>query len=140
MSHLNKALLVALTVLGLLTTATGVYFMLLRPSVLPEDLRFMALAPSDVSSSVRSWVSIVFRTWGGFLIGLGWSVLGCAVSVLPGRAHLSRLGMAAGLVFAFGSFLASNIQLRSDFLWFISLLFIVATTCGALLVTSRDKV
>lgn len=138
MSYSKRPPVIALIVLGLLTIATGVYFMVLRPAVLPEDLRFMSLAPSEVAAPVRSWIAVVFRTWGGFMIGLGLCVLGHAMSMVAGNARWSRLRMAAGLVFAFGSFLASNVQLRSDFLWFISLMFVVATACTVLLVAARD--
>jgi hypothetical protein len=137
MSISAKALALTLAVLGVLTAATGLYFMLLRPPLLPEDVRFMGLAESEIPAAMRSWLSIVFRTWGGFMVGLGLCVLGAAMRVASGCARWSRFGMAAGLVFAFGSFLASNVQLRSEFLWFIALLFVVATACALLLVATR---
>lgn len=137
MSHSSKALALTLAVLGVLTVATGLYFMVLRPPVLPEDDRFMALAGSEIPAAMGSWLSIVFRTWGGFMVGLGLCVLGRAMGQATGRDCWSRRGMAAGLVLAFGSFLTSNVQLRSDFLWFIALLFVVATACALLLVAER---
>ncbi len=64
-------LVVALLVLGVLTTGTGVYFMASRPPLLPEDLRFTGVALAQVSEAELRWLSIVFRTWGGFTVGLG---------------------------------------------------------------------
>ncbi|MDB4977280.1 MAG: hypothetical protein JWN48_5621 [Myxococcaceae bacterium] len=137
MSTLAKALAAMLAALGVSTVATGLYFVLLRPPLLPEDVRFMELAETEIPAAIRPWLSIVFRTWGGFMVGLGLCVLGRAMGLASGRDRWSRIGMAAGLVLAFGSFLASNVQLRSDFLWFIALLFVVATACALLLVTTR---
>lgn len=123
-------LVVALLVLGVLTTGTGVYFMASRPPLLPEDLRFTGVALAQVSEAELRWLSIVFRTWGGFTVGLGLCLVGLAGYFLTGRELWPRLGTAAGLLMAFGSFLASNIQLRSDHLAFIALI------CGCALATA----
>ena len=103
----STTLALTLAMLGVLTMATGLYLMLLRPSVLPEDRRFMALAESEIPAAMRSWLSIVFRTWGGFMVGFGLCVLGRAMGEATGRDCWSRRGMAAGLVLAFASFLLS---------------------------------
>jgi hypothetical protein len=122
---------------GLLTAGTGVYFMAFRPPLLPEDLRFTGLAPADVPSALLPWVSIVFRTWGGFIVGLGLCMLGHAAASITGRPEWSRMGGAAGVLFAFGGLLASNVQLHSDFLWFISLLFMGAVASAVVLARAR---
>jgi hypothetical protein len=128
---------VLLTAFGLLTVATGTYFMALRPPLLPEDLRYTALDASQVSEALLPWLSIVFRTFGGFIVGLGLSVLGQAAVAFSGAAVWARRGMAAGLLFAFGSLLASNVQIHSDFLWFIAALFLGAAASAWLLLASQ---
>jgi len=127
------SLVIVLIVLGLLTSGTGLYFMLLRPALLPEDLRFMGLARGAVPDVLHPWLSVVFRTWGGFMVGFGLSFLGLAGYFSARRDVWLRLGVALGILFAFGSFLASNIQLHSDFLWFIGLLFVGAVAAAVLL-------
>lgn len=71
-------LVLVLLALGLLTSSTGVYFMLLRPPLLPEDSRFIGLGTEEVPEALARWLSIVFRTWGGFMVGFGLSLLGLA--------------------------------------------------------------
>lgn len=116
----------ALVAFAIVTAAVGIYFMALRPALLPEDLRFAHLETGDVPAPLLPWIRIVFRTWGGFVVGLGVLLLGQGIAVYTNRSGWSRGGTAVGVVFAFGSFLVSNIQLGSDFIWFIGLLFAFA--------------
>lgn len=122
---------------GLLAVGTGLYFMALRPALLPEDLRFTGLHQPEVAPALARWLRIVFRTWGGFVVGLGLMVVGHGAAYLVNRPALSRIGMAAGCVFAFASFVLSNIQLRSDFLWFIALLFVGAVASAIVVLRAR---
>lgn len=100
--------------------------------MLPEDMRFIGLS-NEAPQALLHWLSIVFRTWGGFMVGLGLCLFGIAGSFFTRRDAWLRLGVGVGLLFAFGSFLASNIQLHSDFLWFIALLFVFALVVAVLL-------
>lgn len=135
----RRAVVIALFVLGLLTTGTGLYFMALRPPLLPEDMRFAELSGSAAAPLVR-WLSIVFRTWGGFITGFGICLLGQAVYFKTSRDLWLRVGTAAGALVAFSSFLISNLQLHSDFLWFIALLFVVALGSAALLLLEQARI
>ena len=128
----SSSLVATLGVLGLLTMGTGVYFMLLRPPLLPEDMRYIGLS-NEAPRALLHWISIVFRTWGGFMVGLGSCLFGIAGFFFTRRDAWLRLGVGVGLLFGFGSFLASNIQLHSDFLWFIASLFVVALFAAILL-------
>ncbi len=141
LSHTRRLtpLVFVLVVLGLLTSGTGLYFMVLRPALLPEDMRFMGLAGGTVPDAMLPWLSVVFRTWGGFMVGFGLSLLGLAGYFSARRDVWLRLGAGLGILFAFGSFLASNIQLHSDFLWFIGLLFVGAIAAAVLLLVGRRK-
>ena len=122
---------------ALLTMGTGIYFMALRPPLLPEDLRFTGLAPADVPARLLPWLAVVFRTWGGFVVGLGLCIAGYGAASWMNQPAWSRVSAALGVLFAFGSFLASNIQLRSEFLWFIGLLFVGAVACAVVLIGQR---
>lgn len=124
---------------GLLTVGTGVYFMAFRPPLLPEDLKFTGVAASEVPAALLPWLRIVFRTWGGFVLGFGLCILGSGVAVVAGRAVWSKAGMALGVLFAFGWFLASNIQLNSNFLWFIAFLFFGALATAAAITLGRHQ-
>lgn len=122
-----------LAVLGVLTLGTGIYFMAVRPPLLPEDLRFTAVNPALLPPQFGAWLQIVFRTWGGFVTGFAIVLLGIAMQLLTGRNVWLRCGVALGLFVAFGRFLASNILLRSEYLWFIGLLFVLAAATAVLL-------
>ena len=126
-----------LTALGVLTVGTGLYFMLLRPPMLPEDIRFTGIeAPSP---GLLTWLSIVFPTWGGFMTGFGILLTGIGAFLFTGRRAWLRNATAVGVLVAFGRFLLSNLRLRSDFLWYISLLFLVAVVTVVLLVVRRAE-
>jgi hypothetical protein len=136
MNGLRKSLSATMVTVGLLTVGTGVYFMTLRPALLPEDLRFSDLDRAQIPMALLPWLQIVFRTWGGFIVGLGLCLLGQGASCSASRPGLASLGTSVGLLFAFGSFLVSNIQIRSEFLWFIAVLFFGALSIATLLVLS----
>jgi hypothetical protein len=108
-----------LLALGLLTLGTAIYFLAIRPPMLPEDTRFTGLAADAVSPRMADWLSIVFHTWGGFMAGFGILILGVAGYLMTLRPAFIRWGAAVAVVVAFGRFLASNIALRSDFLPFV---------------------
>ena len=130
---------VLLLTLGVLTLGAGVYFMAFRPPMLPEDIRFSGVDPMTLPSRTRDWLSLVFRTLGGFIAGLGIVLSGLGARAFTGSAEWQRWGLAIALLVAFGQFLASNIALRSEFLWFVALQFVLATAVVAWTVGRRFR-
>lgn len=130
-----------LGVVGILTLGTGLYFLLVRPAMLPEDLRFTGVEPGQVPAKMSEWLGIVFRTWGGFTVGFGVVLMGVAGYLVTTRRVILCWATAVGLVVAFGRFFVSNLALRSDYLVFIGILFgLAAVTAGGLALTScRDS-
>jgi hypothetical protein len=118
---------------GLLTMGTGFYFLAFRPPLLPEDLRFAGVELADVPAGLLSWLSLVFRTLGGFVVGLGLCILGYGAAARADRPEWSKVGAGLGLLLAFGGFLATNIQIHSDFLWFVGVLFLSAIASAVVL-------
>ena len=123
--------------LGVLTIATGVYFAALRPPMLPEDLRLTGLSPDVLPAAFSQWLSLVFRTWGGFMVGFGALLASTGMFLWKGNHQWLRAGTATAAVVSFGSFLLSNIQIRSDFLWYVASLFAVAIVLAATLLKPR---
>ena len=113
-------------ILGILTIGTGVYFAALRPAMLPEDQRLTGVELDSLPPAYASWLSIVFRTWGGFMIGFGVLLLACAIYLRTNNSLWLRGGIALSVIVAFGMFLVSNLQIGSDFLWFVATLFVLA--------------
>lgn len=130
---------ILLLVLGLLTMGTAVFFLVLRPALLPEDIRHTGIDPGTLPPAFLEWLGTVFRTWGGFIAGFGVLVLGIGGFLLSGRARCLYWATAIGAVVAFGRFLFSNILLDSDFLWFISALFALAAATAISLLLRRGR-
>ena len=121
---------ILLVVLGILTVGTGLYFVLGRPAMLPEDVRFTGVAAPSFGSDMDRWLRIVFRTLGAFITAFGLVLGGFGASVLTKRDFWLQLSVVAGTTLAFTQFIASDVTLRSDFLW------LVASLCSLALVTS----
>lgn len=130
---------ILLLVLGLLTMGTVVFFLVLRPALLPEDIRHTGIDPGTLPPAFLEWLGTVFRTWGGFIAGFGVLLLGIGGFLLSGRARCLYWATAIGAVVAFGRFLFSNILLDSDFLWFISALFALAAATAISLLLRRGR-
>ena len=130
---------ILLLVLGLLTMGTAVFFLVLRPALLPEDIRHTGIDPGTLPPAFLEWLGTVFRTWGGFIAGFGVLLLGIGGFLLSGRARCLYWATAIGAVVAFGRFLLSNILLDSDFLWFISALFALAAATAISLLLRRGR-
>jgi hypothetical protein len=120
-----------LGLVGALTFGIGLYFVIVRPPMLPEDLRFTGVDPQQLPARMSEWLAIVFRTWGGFTTGFGVVLMGVAAFLATGREAVMRWTTATGLFVAFGQFLVSNLVLRSDFRIFIAVVFGVAVVAAA---------
>jgi hypothetical protein len=115
---------------------TGVHFLFLRPAMLPEDLRFTGMEPRLLPPEMVEWLQIVFRTWGGFMAGFGLLMSSVAGYLLTSRIALLKLGTSLALLVALGRFLASNVLIHSDYLWFVAALFAVAVLVSLLFLLS----
>lgn len=73
-------------VLGILRVGVGIYFLILRPPLLPEDLRRTGVDPNALPPAFVEWL---FSTWGGFIVGFG------ATLRLSGDLHRKRQGTPA---------------------------------------------
>lgn len=65
---------IALMLAGITLIGTGFYFIALRPALLPEDIRYMALpaAQFDVlRPRLEAWLTHVFRVMGGNILATG---------------------------------------------------------------------
>ena len=123
-----------LTILGVLAFGTGVYFLGIRPTVLPEDIRFTGIDAAMLPQAFHDSLGIVFRTWGGFITGFGIVLTGIGVATFSGDAKWLRYGTAAGILVAFGRFAYSNVIISGDYLIFIASMFVIALVSAALLI------
>ncbi len=107
---------------GIWLIGLGLYFIFLRPPLLPEDLRYMETSIVDIRSSIpglERWTNRVFTVMGGFMMGSGLLTILAAMnaSIVPEKRNWIFL-MLAGL-FTVGTMSLTNFQLNSDFKWLL---------------------
>jgi len=112
---------------------------LLRPPLLPEDLRALGVDAQSLPPSLLRWLSIVFTTWGAFIAAFGVLLLGIARRLSGDRTDVLRWATALGILIAFSRFLWSNIILHSDFLAFIAPLCVFALITAMLVVFDKTE-
>ena len=133
---------VILSLTGAALVAMGVYFILLRPPLLPEDARYIGLSFERVASvapRLQSWLTQVFRVLGGYILASG--VLTITLATSPSfRRHRWGAGVAsliAGMA-SIGLMTIVNFQIDSDFKWM--LLGIVLIWASSLCLFGLEKV
>ena len=105
-----------LALAGLLLVGTGLYFVFMRPELLPEDLRYMGTTMENVklnTPGLLNWLQKVFLVMGGFIFTTGLLILFISVTSfktrLPGTftiaalSGISSIGLMTGVNYIIGS-------------------------------------
>ena len=105
---------------GILLIGVGIYFVFLRPALLPEDIRYMSLTPAELVSigpRLTAWLTRVFRVMGGYIAATG--VLALTVALTSFREHRAAAAVGAGVAggLSIGLMAAVNFTIDSDFKW-----------------------
>lgn len=107
---------------GLWMILLGIYFVLLRPALLPEDPRFMGTsieALRTAAPGLERWLGHVFNVMGGFMVAAGTMTILVAWRFLAERAPGTLLALAVAGASGVALMSATNFLLRSDFRWFL---------------------
>ena len=109
---------ILLAAAGSTLVMTGLYFILLRPPLLPEDVRFMALPAAQfdaVKPALESWLAHVFQVMGGYVFATG--VLTITLAATAFRAHhwAAAAGALIGGTASIGWMAYVNFVINSDF-------------------------
>lgn len=109
---------------GLWLIALGVYFLVFRPALLPEDQRFIGSSLESIRAAVpglERWLGHVFDVLGGFMIASGVMTVLASFRLLAKRepGTLAALSLAGAAGVALMS--ATNFLLDSDFRWWLLL-------------------
>jgi hypothetical protein len=109
---------------GIWHIGLGLYFIFVRPALLPEDLRYMAVDVQVLhvaAPRLNDWLAKVFTVMGGFIAGAGVLITFIGWKVMPLRIR----GMTTELALAGASTLVLmsvvNFGLHSDFRWLLAL-------------------
>ena len=130
----------ALTLGGVILIGLGLYFIFIRPALLPEDPRFMGTTLEQIRTAFPGlllWLPRVFWVMGGYMISTG--LLTCYLartsfrSRTPGAAWVAAL---SGLT-SIGLMVGVNFLINSDFKWL--LLAFTAPWLAALWFYTHDK-
>ena len=100
----------------------GLYFILLRPSLLPEDTRFIGSTLAEVRAALpglENWLHRVFAVVGGFIAGTGVLTLFLAWVAMPAGLKGTSwiIALTGALTVALMS--VTNFALNSDFRWLL---------------------
>lgn len=105
---------------GVALVVMGLYFLLLRPALLREDLRYIGADAVRLASAVPgllNWLPKVFAVLGGFMLGTG--ILTCYLAWTslrlraPGALAIAVISGAASI----GVMVIVNFIISSDFRW-----------------------
>lgn len=107
---------------GVWLMGLGLYFILLRPALLPEDTRFIGSSLAQVRTALpglEGWLHRVFAVMGGFIAGTGVLTVFIAWVAMPAgfRGTSWVIALTGALTVALMS--ATNFALNSDFKWLL---------------------
>ncbi len=100
----------------------GLYFIFLRPALLPEDPRFMGTSLEALriaAPGLERWLGHVFNVMGGFMVAAGVLTALLAWRFLAARASGTLLAMSVAGLFSVALMSATNFILGSDFRWLL---------------------
>ena len=111
---------VLLAAAGSTLVVMGLYFLLVRPPLLPEDVRYMAVPAAQIDAvkpALESWLSHVFQVMGGYIFATG--VLTITLAATAFRAHhwAAAAGALIGGTASIGWMAYVNFVINSDFKW-----------------------
>jgi hypothetical protein len=102
----------------------GLYFIFVRPALLPEDVRYAGAdlqALEAVAPHLGDWLGKVFTVMGGFMAGAGVLVAYFGWNLMPSRPRGATLTLALVGALTLGLMSAVNFALQSDFRWLLVL-------------------
>lgn len=102
----------------------GLYFVFLRPALLPEDLRFLGASLRELRSAapeLESWLHHVFAVMGGFMMAAGILTIYVTRSLSRGRPTWGLLALTLAGVSTVGLMSVTNFLLDSDFKWLLTM-------------------
>jgi hypothetical protein len=105
---------------GGLLLAVGVYFLVLRPALLPEDLRYMHASEAQLQSVaplLSVWLARVFLVMGGYIAASGILTVVLAATAFRRRDPIATLGLVIAGLSSIGLMAAVNFNIDSDFKW-----------------------
>lgn len=111
---------IVLVMAGVTLIGARLYFLFLRPRLLPEDIRYMALPPAQfdvLRPRLELWLTHVFRVMGGYVLATGMLMVTLAVTSFRRHSTPAAIGALIGGAASIGWMTAVNFLIDSDFKW-----------------------
>ena len=108
---------------GVWQIGLGLYFIFVRPALLPEDIRYIAAdvnALQVVAPQLGNWLGKVFTVMGGFMAGAGVLIAYFAWMILPSRPRWATFVLVLVGTLTLLLMSAVNFALHSDFRWLLA--------------------
>ena len=125
---------------GIWLMGLGLYFIVLRPPLLPEDPRYIGTSLGQIRVAVpglESWLKNVFTVMGGFMAGAGVLTVFVATVAMPARSNGTSWALAISGALTVLLMSATNFALHSDFRWLLMLPALVWTAGLVIYVANR---
>ncbi len=110
----------ALSLAGLLLAGMGLYFIFIRPPLLPEDLRYMSSALQNVNDNIpglANWLQKVFWVMGSYIFTTGLLTVFISFTSFRKRLPGAFIIVALAGISSIGSMTVVNFMIGSDFKW-----------------------
>lgn len=107
-----------LAAVGAATIGIGIYFIFLRPPLLPEDLHYMGTSSERLLAAtpkLASWLGLVFTVLGGYIVGAGVLLVHLALGAFAERKPYALLVAGLGGGFTTGLMSVANLFIDSHF-------------------------
>ena len=107
---------------GVWLIGLGLYFIAVRPPLLPEDTLFVGATAVQIQAAVpglNGWLKRVFAVMGGFMAGTGVLTVFVAVVVMPLRMRGTSWAVALTGLLTVALMSGMNFAIRSDFRWLL---------------------
>jgi hypothetical protein len=107
---------------GIFLMGMGLYFVFLRPPLLPEDSRYIGTSLAAIQASVPGllvWLRRVFWVTGGYMFTSGLLTVHIARTSFQARERGAPLVVALAGLSSIGWMAAVNFLIASDFKWLL---------------------
>ena len=107
---------------GLVLIGIGLYFIFLRPPLLPEDARYMNTTLAEIQAVVPGlldWLQKVFWVMGGYIFTVGLLTMYVAFSSFQTRTRGAFPVIALAGLSSIGWMTSVNFIINSDFKWLL---------------------
>ena len=111
---------IVLSLAGIILSVIGLYFIFIRPSLLPEDLRYMASSLQNVNEhmpGLANWLQKVFYVLGSFIVTTGVLTIFIAPTSFRKRLPGTAIIVAFAGITSIGLMTVVNFMIGSDFRW-----------------------